>query len=66
MNKCNLLMRKFFKFQVCKCKKTLLLKLESELPSLVKKFQSVLAIWTKCRLNFHELESFQKHESAGV
>ena len=66
MNKCNLLMRKFSKFQVCKCKKTLLLKLGSELPNLVKKFQSILTIWAKCRLNFHELEYFQKPESAGV
>ena len=34
----------------------LLLKHVSELPKLVKKFQSVLKIWTKCRLNFHKLE----------
>ena len=33
-----------------------LLKLVLELPNLFKKFQSVLKIWTKCRLNFHEME----------
>ena len=34
----------------------LLLKLGSELPNLVNKFQSVLKIWTKYRLNFDEVE----------
>ena len=34
----------------------LLLKLESELPNLVKNFQSALKIWIRCRLNFHEGE----------
>ena len=38
----------------------LLLRLGSELPNLVKKFQSVLKIWTKCRLNFHEMEYLQQ------
>ena len=36
--------------------KVLLLTLASELANLFKKFQSVLKIWTKCRLNFHEVE----------
>ena len=40
----------------------LLLKLGSELQNLVKKFQSVLKIWTKCRLNFHEVERTQCHK----
>ena len=32
------------------------LKLGSKLPNLFKKPQSVLKIWTKCRLNFHKME----------
>ena len=42
----------------------LLLELGSELPNLVKKFQFVLKIWTKCRLNFHEVvcTTFDKNE----
>ena len=40
----------------------LLLKLGSELPNLVKKFLSVLKIWTKCKLNFHEVEYFHEAE----
>ena len=34
----------------------LLLKLGLELLNLVKKFQSLLKIWTECRLNFNEVE----------
>ena len=34
----------------------LLLKLGLGLPNLVKKFQSVLKIWTECTLNFLEVE----------
>lgn len=36
--------------------KMLVWKLGSELPNLIKKFQSALKIWTRCRLNFHEVE----------
>ena len=43
----------------------LLLKLGSDLPNLVKKFQSVLKISTKCRLNFHEVEYFHEVECTG-
>ena len=39
--------------------KILLLKLGSELPNLVKKFQSALKICIKCRLNFHEVECIE-------
>ena len=38
----------------------MLWKLGSELPNLVEKFQSVLKIWTKCRLNSHEVEYFHE------
>ena len=55
MNNSNLHMRRYFIFQY-RSAKMLLMKLESELPNLVKKLQSVLKIWTKCRLNFHEAE----------
>ena len=34
----------------------LLTKLILELSNLVEKFQSVLTIWAKCRVNFHEVE----------
>ena len=44
MNNCNLHMHRCFK-----------LKIGSELLSFVKKFQSVLKIWTKYRLNFQEV-----------
>ena len=40
----------------------LLLKLGSVLPNLVKNFQSALKIWTKFRLNFHEVEYFHEVE----
>ena len=40
----------------------LLFKLGSELPNLLKKIQSILKIWTKCRLNSHELEYFHQVE----
>ena len=36
----------------------LLLELGSELPNLVKKFQSIPKIWTKSRLNFYEVGIF--------
>ena len=58
MNNCNLRMRRYFIFQY-KSVKMLLLKLGSQLPNLVKILQSVLKIWTKCRLNFHEVEYHQ-------
>ena len=41
----------------------LLLKLGSELPN--SKVQSFLKIWTKCRLNLHEVEYFYEVESTG-
>ena len=48
---------------MCRCSnfkywsvKILLLKLASELPNLVKNFQFVLKVWTKSKLNFHEVE----------
>ena len=34
----------------------LLLELGSELPNIIKRFQSVLKIWAKCRLNFNKVE----------
>ena len=34
----------------------LLLELGSELPNIIKRFQSVLKIWTKYRLNFNKVE----------
>ena len=37
-----------------------LLKPGSELPNLVKKYQSVLKTWTKCRLNLHEVKYFHE------
>ena len=41
--------------------KMLLMKLGSELLNLVKKYQPILNIWTKCRLNFHEVECIPSH-----
>ena len=64
MNSCNLRMRadvSNFKYRNVKM---LLLRLASELSNLVKKFQSVLKVWTKWQLNFHELEHF--HEVEGT
>ena len=39
------------------------MKLRSKLPNLVKKFQSAFKIWTKCRLNFHEVECTPKGDA---
>ena len=40
-------------------------KLGSELQNVMKKFQSVLKKWTKCRLHFHEVDYFHQVECTG-
>ena len=61
MNKCSLCLHRCFRFEVQECQNA---SIETwNRAAKFTKLQSVPKIWTKCRLNFHEVEYFRKMKS---